>query len=169
MKKVLKTIDTLSEWSGNLGRWLTLGLVMVIVIEVTMRYAFNRPTSWAYETSIMFGTALYALGFSYTERLNAHVRVDVFYIRLSPRGKAIIDVIGGLLIFLPVIALIVYSSWGWMFHAWKIKEVMVLSYWYPPFYPLRTAIAVGFGLLILQGLAGLFRNFYLLIRNKTYD
>jgi TRAP-type mannitol/chloroaromatic compound transport system permease small subunit len=167
MKKILKAIDTLSDWSGNLGRWLTIPLVLIIVIEVVMRYIFNHPTMWAFESSIMLGTALFAFAFSYTERLNAHVRVDIFYTKLSPRGKALIDVIGGLLIFLPVIALLVYSSWGWMFHAWKIKEKMILTYWYPPAYPLRTAIALGFALLILQGLAGLFRNFYLLIRNKN--
>jgi len=167
MKKVLKTIDTLSEWSGGLGRWLTIPLILAIVIEVTMRYAFNHPTMWAYESSIMLGAALYALAFSYTERHNAHVRVDVFYTRLSPRGKAIIDALGGLVIFLPVMAMLVYTSWEWTFHAWKIKEVMVLTYWYPPAYPLRTVIALGFGFLILQGLAGLFRNFYLLIRNKS--
>jgi TRAP-type mannitol/chloroaromatic compound transport system permease small subunit len=167
MKKVLKTIDALSEWSGSLGRWLTIPLTLVIVIEVTMRYAFNHPTMWGYETSMMLGTALYALAFCYTERYNAHVRVDVFYVKMSPRGKAIIDAIGGLVIFLPVIALVTYTSWEWMFHAWKIKEVMVQTYWYPPAYPLRTVIALGFGLLLLQGLAGLFRNFYLLIRNKN--
>jgi len=167
MRTVLKTIDTLSEWSGKFGRWLTIPLILVIVIEVTMRYGFNRPTSWAYESSLMFGTALYAFAYSYAERHNAHVRVDVFYVKLSPRGKAIIDAIGGLLIFLPVIALVVYTSWEWMFESWKIREVMVLSYWYPPAYPLRTVIALGFGLLLLQGLAGLFRNFYLLIRNKN--
>jgi TRAP-type mannitol/chloroaromatic compound transport system permease small subunit len=169
MRKVLKTIDALSEWSGRLGRWLTIPLTLVMVIEVTMRYAFNHPTMWAYESSMMLGTSLYALAFCYTERYNAHVRVDVFYVKMSPRGKAIIDVIGGLVIFLPVIALVVYTSWEWMIHAWKIKEVMVQTYWYPPAYPLRTVIALGFGLLLLQGLAGLFRNFYLLIRNKTYD
>ncbi|HUU64566.1 MAG TPA: TRAP transporter small permease subunit [Dehalococcoidales bacterium] len=167
MKKVLKTIDALSEWSGDLGRWLMIPLILAIVIEVTMRYAFNHPTMWAYESSIMLGAALYALAFSYAELHNAHVRVDVFYTRLSPRGKAIIDTIGGLVIFLPVMAMLVYTSWEWMLHAWKIKETMVLTYWYPPAYPLRTVIALGFGFLLLQGLAGLFRNFYLLIRNKS--
>ena len=167
MRTVLKTIDALSEWSGRLGRWLTIPLILVMVIEVTMRYGFNSPTMWGYESSMMLGTALYALAFSYTERYNAHVRVDIFYVRLSPRGKAIIDAIGGLVIFLPVIALVTYVSWAWMFHAWKIKEVMVQTYWYPPAYPLRTVIALGFGLLLLQGLAGIFRSFYLLIRNKN--
>jgi TRAP-type mannitol/chloroaromatic compound transport system permease small subunit len=167
MRKVLKTIDALSEWSGRLGRWLTIPLILVMVIEVTMRYGFNHPTMWGYETSMMLGTALYALAFCYTERYNAHVRVDIFYVKMSPRGKAIIDAIGGLVIFLPVIALVTYVSWAWMFHAWKIKEVMVQTYWYPPAYPLRTVIALGFGLLLLQGLAGIFRSLYLLIRNKN--
>jgi len=169
MRKVLKSIDTLNEWVGKIGQWFALFLVLNIAQEVIMRYVFNRPSMWAYETSLMFGAALYALGYGYAQRLRAHVRVDVFYIRLSPRGKAIIDAVCGVFIFLPVIGFMVYTSWGWMIHAWVIKEKMVETYWYPPAYPLRTVVALGFAFLLLQGLAQLFRDFYLMIRNKAYD
>jgi len=169
MRKLLKVIDTISEWSGRLGRWFTLFLVLVMVYEVISRYAFHRPTMWAYETSIMLGCALYALGYSYVQCHRAHVRVDVFYIRLSSRGKAIIDVIGGVIFFLPLIIMLTDTSWLWMIKAWKIKEKMFETYWFPPAYPLRTAVALGFALLAMQGLAQLFRDFYQLIRNKAYD
>lgn len=169
MRKVLKVIDTLSEWSGNFGRWFSVFLVLALVIEVTLRYVFNHPTEWAYESSIMLGTGLYVLAYSYTERYRAHVRVDVIYIHLSPHAKSIVDTIGGLVMFLPLMAMIVYVSWGWMIHAWKIKEVMILTYWYPPAYPLRTVIALGFGLLTLQGLAQLFRSFYMMIKKEAFD
>lgn len=169
MKKLFKSIDNTSEWMGIIARVFTVALILVMVTEVTMRYAFNRPTMWAYETSIMLGCAIYAMGFAYVERHNAHVRVDVFYTRLSPRGKAIIDVIGGLLVFIPLIAILIYASWGWMIKAWIIKEKMFETFWFPPAYPLRTAVAIGFGMLALQGLVRLCRNCYLLIRNKSYD
>jgi len=133
-----------------------------------MRYGFNHPTMWAYESSLQLGCAMYALAYCYAQRHDAHVRVDIFYTHLSPRGKATIDVICGLMMFLPVIGLLVGASWVWAIKSWTIQEKMVETYWYPPYYPLRTVVAIGWTMLGLQGLAGILRSFYTLIRNKAY-
>lgn len=150
-------------------RWLVIILILVMTTEVIMRYGFNHPTMWAYESSLQLGCAMYAFAFCYAQRHNAHVRVDVFYSHLSPRGKAMVDVICGLLMFLPVVGLLVSASWVWMIKSWTIQEKMVETYWYPPYYPLRTVVAIGWTMLCLQGLAGIFRSSYTLIRNKAYD
>jgi TRAP-type mannitol/chloroaromatic compound transport system permease small subunit len=169
MRKVLRLIDKLSDLSGRSVRWLAIILVLVMTMEVTMRYGFNHPTMWAYESSLQLGCAMYALSFCYAQRHDAHVRVDVFYSHLSPRGKAMVDIICGIAMFLPVIIFVISASWAWMFKSWKIQEKMVETYWYPPYYPLRTVVALGWTLLGLQGLAGIIRSFYVVIRNKPYD
>ncbi len=134
-----------------------------------MRYIFNSPTIWGYETAIMLGAAIYCLAYPYAQRHQAHVRVDVLYSRLSPRGKALIDVFGGILAFLPVAGALVISSWKWTINAWAIRETLTESFWYPPAYPLRTLIALGFSLLALQGLTQLFRDFFMVLRNRQHD
>lgn len=169
MKKILKTIDTISEYSGLAARFFSVALILVMVTEVTMRYVFNRPTMWAYEVSIFLGAAIYSMAFTYVMRHNAHVRVDVFYARFSPRGKAIIDVIGGIIVFLPLIIAILQASGAWTIKAWIMKEKSFETYWFPPLYPLRTVAFAGFILLAIQGLAKIYRDFYVLIRNKNYD
>lgn len=150
-------------------RWLVIILILVMTTEVIMRYGFNHPTMWAYESSLQLGCAMYAFAFCYAQRHSAHVRVDVFYSHLSPRGKAMVDVICGLLMFLPVVGLLASASWVWVIKSWTIQEKMVETYWYPPYYPLRTVVAIGWTMLGLQGLAGIFRSSYTLIRNKAYD
>jgi TRAP-type mannitol/chloroaromatic compound transport system permease small subunit len=137
--------------------------------EVLMRHAFDEPQIWATEVPIMFGATIYAMGWAYVHRHNGHIRIDVLYTRLSPRGKAIIDVLGYLLLFAPLIALLFYVSVLLARRAWLLNEVMVESYWYPPAAPLRTAVMVGFFLFTLQGLAQFIRDLYLIIRNKPYD
>ena len=169
MRKVLRFIDYLSDLSGKSVRWLAMILVLVMTTEVVMRYGFNHPTMWAYESSLQLGCAMYALAYCYAQRHDAHVRVDIFYTHLSPRGKATVDVICGLMMFLPVIGLLVGASWVWAIKSWTIQEKMVETYWYPPYYPLRTVVAIGWTMLGLQGLAGILRSFYTLIRNKAYD
>ena len=167
MRRVLRFIDYLSDLSGKSVRWLSILLVLVMTMEVTMRYGFNHPTMWAYESSLQLGCAMYALAYTYAQRHDAHVRVDVFYTHLSPRGKAMSNAICGLLMFLPVIIFMVSASWAWTIKSWQIQEKMVETYWYPPYYPLRTVVALGWTMLALQGVAGIIRNFYMGIRNKS--
>ena len=166
MRTILRVIDSVSEWTGKIARWFWVVVVLVMTYEVIMRYAFTAPTMWAYETSMMIGATTYALAFAYTHRHRAHVRVDVLYTHLSPRGKAIIDVSGFLLFFFPFLSMLIYASVTGLWFSWSIGERLIESYWYPPAYPIRTVMFVGASLFFLQGAAQFTRDFYLLIRNK---
>lgn len=168
MRHILKIIDASTEWAGKGARWLTVFLIIAIVIEVFMRYVLNSPTIWAYEISMMLGASLYSIGFAYTEKQRAHVRVDIFYHKYSDREKAISDAILALLFFLPVVLVTAWGAWAWMIKSWSIGEKSVESFWYPPLSPLRTLICIGWLLLISQGLAGIYRNFYYWIKGRPY-
>lgn len=169
MRKILRAIDSTSNFTGEIIKWFCYALILVMVYDVTMRYVFNAPTMWAYETVIMLGAAMYVLAWSYTHLHEGHVRVDAIYTHLSPRGKAIIDVVGALLFFFPLVAAFICTSAFWMWRAWSIKEVLTEGYWYPPLSPLRTVIFIGGLLFALQGGARIFRDVYILIKNKSYD
>lgn len=169
MRKLLKFIDATSLWTGKIVRWLAVALVLIMSYEVFMRYVLNSPTMWAYETVIMTGAAMYVFAWTYVHREKAHIRVDVFYSRLSSRGKALVDALCTFFLFFPLISLLGYMAFTWMARAWKIGEKSVETYWYPPIAPLRTAVFIGLVLFGLQGLAQFIRDVYLLLRNKSYD
>lgn len=169
MKTILRVIDSISQWAGRSARWLALALVLVMANETIMRYVFNRPTVWGFETSVMLGAALYALGASYAHWHHSHIRIDVFYTRLSLRRRAIIDVVGTLFLCFPLMVILVGASIDNAWVAWVGNERLKLTFWYPPSGPLRTVVALGFILLALQVIARFFRDVYLLIRNRVYD
>lgn len=169
MRSSLRVIDSISEWTGKTAHWLATALVLLISFEVIMRYSFNAPTNWNYETSMMIGGVLYVFGWAYVHLHHAHVRVDVFYVRLPPRARAAIDVIGALLLFFPLIFLFVKTSFVWTLNSWQTGEISAESSWYPPLAPFRAAVTIGFALFALQGGAQFVRDLYFLIRNKTYD
>ena len=169
MRIILRIIDTTSDWAGRSVRWLAVFLVLVMTTEVIMRYVFNNPTMWAFETSIMLGATIYAIAWSYVYRHRANVRVDVIYTHLSPRVKGIIDVVGTLFLFFPLIVILTDASITNAWEAWVNKERLEQTFWYPPSGPLRTIVALGFILLALQGGANFFRDLYFVIRNKSYD
>jgi TRAP-type mannitol/chloroaromatic compound transport system permease small subunit len=168
MRKAFKIVDIISEKTGNVARWFGLLLILVVVYDVVARYAFNSPTIWGYEVGIALGMSLYCFGYAYTESKRGHVRVDVFYVHMPPRGRAIIDAVGGLVFFLPTIGLVVLAAWDKMWWSWSIMEKSVEGYWYPPWYPLRTMIFLGFTLLLIQGLVNLSRAVYHMVRGKEY-
>ncbi len=169
MRTVLKVIDSISDRTGKIVSWLSVVLVILITVEVTQRFVFNSPSMWGFETSMMVGTTIYVIGWSYVLRHKAHVRVDVIYARLSRRVQAAIDVIGYLIVFFPLVIVFTYAATDWAVRAWEINEKMINTLWYPPFAPLRTVVAIAAVLLLSQGLANFIRDLYLLIRNKPYD
>jgi TRAP-type mannitol/chloroaromatic compound transport system permease small subunit len=168
VRKIVRVIDSISDRTGRTACWLASILVFLVALEVIMRYVFNAPTMWNYETSQMTGGSLFALGWAYAHRYHSHVRIDVLYTRLSPRAKAGVDVFGTFFLFFPLMLMFISTSIAWTWQAWEINEKSVETYWYPPIAPFRTVVTIGLILFTLQGLAQFIRDFYLLVRNKTY-
>ncbi len=169
MRIVLKTIDTLSEYSGKIFLWLVIALIGVLAFETISRYVFNAPTSWAYETSFMIGGALAVMAWSYTHKHRGHIRVDLIYIHLPVRARAAIDVLSSIIFLFPFLIAILFGGYSGVEFAWRVHEKFIESDWLPPAAPIKTVVYVGFCLFALQALAHFARDVYLLIRSKPYD
>jgi len=164
--RALKYIDKFSEWIAAPVIWFALGLAIVIVIDVVMRYLFNAPTVWAYEISWMLFSGEWLLGFAYAYREGAHVRVDFLFNLLPPRVKAIFDAFFFLLLLLPLCFAAVRYGIDWVAYSWAIGEKSALTMWAPPVYPIKTLMVVGFFFLGLQGLAIFIRNLIIAIKGR---
>ena len=151
--------------------WFTLALVLLLSLEVFMRYVLNNPTIYSYEVSTMIGVTIACGGLAYTHLHHGHVRVDVIWRLLPPRGRAIADIITAILFFFPVAFAITYFSAYWTHFSISIGEIMTKTYLYPPAWPVRAIMAFGFFLFISQGVAKLIRDIYTLkgIEPKGYD
>ena len=169
MRATVRVIDAISEWTAKVISWFAVALVLVLFYDVVKRYVFGGATVWAYETAVMLGATIYVMGWCFIHRLREHIRVDVFYVHLSPRGQIIIDVIGTLLFLLPLLYVLIDTSIFYAVRAWKIGETLADTFWYPPAGPFRTIVVVGLLLFALQIVAHFIRDFYLLVRNKAYD
>ncbi|MBA7516777.1 hypothetical protein ES705_08825 [subsurface metagenome] len=169
MRTVLGTINSISEWSGRLISWLVLFLFLVGTYDAIMRFVFNAPTMWAYETMMMLGGVIYLGGWAYDCLHKSHIRIDLFYTKLPPRKRALLDVVCAMIFFFPLMAILIKTSTDWAWYAWSTHEVMSESFWYPPAGPFRTAIAVGICLFFLQGSAQFIRDFYFVVKGKPYD
>jgi len=163
MNKILHSIDLVSEWTARLVKWLSVILVLILSFEVTMRYVFNSPTMWVMQSAMMIGGALIVLGWSYVLQQQSHVRVDVFYGRLEEKGKALVNVIGAIVIMFPFIGLLAYEAAVQTLYSWNMGETMPETAWYPPVYPIRAIVFIGLALFLLQGIAQFIRDLRVLM------
>ena len=101
MFKIDSAIDTLNEKFGFYASYLVLPLIIVVVFEVFMRYAFNAPTTWAFELTVFLYGVHFCFALAYAHKHNTHVAIDVFESRLSPKSRIILRIITNAALFLP--------------------------------------------------------------------
>jgi TRAP-type mannitol/chloroaromatic compound transport system permease small subunit len=127
--------------------------VFVYYYEVLARYIFNSPTNWAHEGMFLMFGMQYLLSGAYAYLTDSHVRVDVFYTRLSPRGKALADLLTSVFFFIFAVTLL-GTGWIFMMDSIDVGEVSFTE-WAIQYWPVKITIALGAVLIILQGVAKL--------------
>jgi len=163
MKRFVRILDAVSEWSGRVVCWLVLVFTLTLGWEIVMRYVFNAPTKWAFDTSYMLGGTYFWLGVGYTSLKKGHVRIDIFYRKFSRRAQALIDVCLTLLFFFPLWGILLYRLIPYVYLSWITQERSMQGYWMPVLYPFKTVMPVGAALLLLQGVADFLRSLCVLV------
>lgn len=117
-----RALDRLSTATGRAISWLTLVMVVVTFVVVVLRYVFDAGFIWLQESITWMHAAVFMLGAAYTLEQDQHVRVDVFYRGLSERGKAVVDIVGVLVLLLPLMVFFLWQSWDYVESSWRIRE-----------------------------------------------
>lgn len=133
-------------------------MIVTVCYEVFMRYFLNNPTLWYSDLNYMLGGSMMAIGQALVFKHGGHVRVDVVSLRFSEQTKLIIDIFFTVVVFIPGFVFLSRAYWGDAIFAFKIKETIMSSTWYPPAWPFRAALATGFSLFLLQGVANLVKD-----------
>lgn len=153
----IRFADQLSAWFGKTFGWLIILMTFGMAYEVLVRYAFNRPTPWALDLSfIMYGT-LFMMGGAYTLSRGGHVRGDFLYRTWRPQTQALVDLVLYILFFFPGILALVFTGWKYSSRSWGYAEVSVNSPAGIPIYQFKSVIVAAGILLLIQGLAQVFR------------
>jgi TRAP-type mannitol/chloroaromatic compound transport system permease small subunit len=157
--KISQIIDQLNEWTGRLMAWLTLAMVIVTFSVVVLRYLFDLGSIALQESITTMHALVFMLGAAYTLRHEGHVRVDIFYRRFGERGRAWVDLLGVLLLLLPVTLFIIWISWEYVAASWSLLEGSRETGGLPGVYLLKSVIPLMALLLLLQGVAMGWRAF----------
>jgi len=153
IKLLCQGIDSLNEWVGRGVAWVTTGLVIVVFVDVVMRYLFNTSYVFTQELEWHVFAFIFLMGAGYTLLHDGHVRVDIIYQRLGPKGQAWINVIGVFFFMLPGCLMVILTSWKFAYNSWAIMEGSPDPGGIPFRFLIKGTITVGFILLFLQGLS----------------
>lgn len=163
MKKIIDLIDQLAEKTGGAVSWLVALLTVVTVYDVIARYVFRAGSVALQEMEWHIFALIFLLSAGYTLKKDGHVRVDLFYSKLSKRGKAIVDIAGTILLLLPFSILVIYTSSKFTITSFNMGEGSGDPGGLPARYILKGSIVLGFALLLLQGIAEILRNSMVLL------
>ncbi len=160
MKLLLRLADGIDRFQERFGRvvvWLSLVMVLVGALNAVARYT-DRFTGLGLSSNMWLElqwylfSLLFLLGAASTLRQDAHVRVDVFYGRLSAKGQAWVNVLGTVFLMLPFCGLMLWTAWPAVANSWAVMEASPDPGGLPR-YPIKTVIPVAFLLLALQGIS----------------
>ncbi|HLT27959.1 MAG TPA: TRAP transporter small permease subunit [Zeimonas sp.] len=147
-----RAIDWLNDRVGRTVLWLVLASTLISAGNATVRKIFHMSSNALLEIQWYLYAAVFLLAAGYTLLSNEHVRIDVLSGRLSPRGRAVIDLVGAVVFLLPFVVLVVALSWNFFWNAFVSGEMSSnaggLIRW-----PAYLLVPVGFTLLGLQGIS----------------
>jgi TRAP-type mannitol/chloroaromatic compound transport system permease small subunit len=157
MNRVIYAIDQLSKTVGHVFAWCIMILTLGTCYEVMVRYAFDSPTSWAFDFSYLMYGALFFMAGAYTLSRGGHVRADMFYRLLTPKKQAAIELTLYILFFFPGILALIVAGSAYGIESTRLQEVSVNSPAGVPIWPMKMMICVGASLIALQGFAEVLR------------
>ena len=163
---ILRAIDRISEWEGKIFSFLIVVATIQVCFELILRYVFNAPTTWGLEMTLYLCSTTYVMSGAYAERYNAHIKVDIFYNRWSPRTRAFFDLIvtDALLMFFCTVLTWQSAAWFWEAVSQGLTSGTI---WDPPIWPMRLMILMGAFFLFLAALGKSVRDLLLVIKTQS--
>ena len=160
MLQLLRLADAIDRFQDRVGHvlyWLTLAMVVIGGYNAVVRYldkytGMTLSSNTYLELQWYLFAILFLVGAAYTLRHDAHVRVDILYTQLGPKGKAWINLVGTVLFLFPFCVLMLWVSWPAVMNSWEVMEMSPDPGGLPR-YPIKTVIPVAFLLVMVQGVS----------------
>lgn len=122
LEKISKFADETNNILGRIFAWLSLGIVLVTFLTVIERYLFGSSEAWQNELIRYMHAALFLGAAGYALKHDSHVRVDIFYLKFSDKGKALVNLLGCIFLLIPFILTLTIYSWSFVSASWAIAE-----------------------------------------------
>ncbi len=165
LRSLCRSVDTLVMLCDKGSAFLMPVLAGVVVFEVFSRYILNSPTIWAFDLSLFLFGYIAALGGAYAQQKRAHINVDILYLSVHPKGRAIFNLISWSLgIFFLYLVLMMCLE--------KYDEAIEFDYrrqseWAPPMFHFWIMMMIASSLFIAQLARDMLEELFFLITGNA--
>jgi TRAP-type mannitol/chloroaromatic compound transport system permease small subunit len=155
--KLALAVDWISERLGRVASLAVLLTALISAGNAFIRYGLDISSNGWLEIQWYLFAGIVMLGAPIVLKLNEHVRVDLVYGKLKGNGPVYVDLFGLVFFLLPVMSLMAWLSWPLLVRMYVSGEMSSnaggLIRW-----PAMLMLPLGFGLIVLQGLAEIIKR-----------
>jgi TRAP-type mannitol/chloroaromatic compound transport system permease small subunit len=156
VRAFVRTVDGVNRVIGRIAMHLIFVLGGILLYSTISRLVAGAPINWALEMSQFLLSAYYLLGGAYSMQLDAHVRMDLLYGRLSPRRRATTDAITILFVIF-YLAVLFMGGISSTEYAIQYKQTNYTA-WAPLLWPVKVVMTIGIFLMLLQAISNFFKD-----------
>ncbi len=158
----VRAVDALGRAVAGLAAWLTFAAVLICAGVALARYGLAFGRVWLQELYVVAAGTAFMLMIPRVHGEDGHVRVDILSRRWSPKRRALVDLLGNLLMVVPWAGLVLWSSWGFVRLSWQVLEPSAQAGGLPGLFLVKSVIPLAAGLLLLVALGRVVRAALLL-------
>lgn len=170
MSKLAKAADAIEafiDWTGRLTSWLILVLVVMIAVEVLLRYTMSLGAVWAQELEWHLLAVITLCGIAYTQKHDAHVRVDIVYQTFSQKTKDWMELLSAALLMAPMSFYFAWLGIRFVTQSYDMGEISADPGGLTHRWILKSFVITGFTLLGIQSIAMALRNLAAVMGHRT--
>ena len=152
----VSVVDYICERVGRFVMYGIFLMMFLLILSFITRNIINFPLMWIIEMAQFTITAYYLLGGGYSMLTDDHVRMDLFYGRLSKKGKAKMDIFTSFFLIF-YLAILFFGSITSLIYTLETKQKLFTA-WAPYVWPIKSLMLIGILLMLLQAFSSLFKN-----------
>ena len=149
-------VDTICEKVGRFVMYGVFFMMFILILSFVTRNIINYPLMWIIEMAQFTMTAYYLLGGGYSMITDDHVRMDLFYGKLSKRGKAKMDIFTSFFLIF-YLFLLLFGSYKSLISTIETNQKLFAA-WAPYVWPIKSLMLIGILLMLLQAFSTLFKD-----------
>lgn len=166
--RVCHLIDRFIRRIGEGIAWLNFLLIFIILIQVIMRYGFGKGMIWIEELQWhLYGTCI-MFGISYGIAVNAHIRLDLFYQRFTPKNREVVELLGILFLLLPIAVILFIHGLDFVEDSWRVGERSESPLGLPWRWLIKSVVPISMLFVILASVSRMIRSAIIIFSRKGH-
>ena len=157
-------LNTINRFAGYICAFLVVLMTLNVFVVVLLRYLFGISFIWMQETYVWMHAYIFMMGAGFTYLKDDHVRIDIIYKSSSSTYRALVDIMGNILLLLPFLYIIWIFSFPFVYKSWLMSEISREAGGLRMLYLLKFAILIFVILLVIQTFSRIINNILFILK-----